>query len=79
MIDTHSVNSLGLILDIFGVILIWRFGLPEQVNRRGESALLLEQTDESEKAKAARYDKWSRCGLWLILGGFFLQLIGNWL
>lgn len=73
------VNSVGLLLDIIGVILIWRFGLPEQLDRYGAQALLLEQTDESQITKAASYDTWSRCGLWLLIGGFSLQLVSNWL
>ncbi len=35
------VNSLGLLFDVVGVILIWRFGLPEDINRSGAGRLLL--------------------------------------
>ena len=43
----NMVNGAGLVFDIAGALLLWRFGLPENVNRRGESALLLEGTDDA--------------------------------
>jgi len=48
------VNSVGLVLDIVGVVFIWRYGLPEPLSRTGTINLIAEQTDETEKAKAAK-------------------------
>ena len=73
------VNSLGLALDVVGVILIWRYGLPEHINRNGAQHLLLEGADESEQKKAARYDLLSRLGLLLLILGFGLQALSNFL
>ena len=56
-----------------------RFGLPEAVSRGGFGYIVIESVDEAEKAKAQRYDRWARCGLLLLVGGFALQLLGNWL
>lgn len=72
-------NALGLILNIIGVILLWKFGLPENINRDGLSLLALEGTDEKEKQKAKRYDKYSNFAILLIVLGFLLQLISNYL
>jgi len=64
------VNSLGLIFDIIGAILLWRFGLPEQINRAGTSRLLLPGVDKAEIQKAKWYDHMAKWGLsLLILGG----------
>ena len=73
------VNSLGLLLDVVGVILIWKFGLPEDINRSGAGHLLLEGTDESERKRAARYDRLSKIGLTLLVSGFLLQLVSNFM
>ena len=74
-----SINSLGLVLAIAGVVLLWRFGLPEAVNRGGFGYIMLEGTDEAEKAKAQLYDRWARVGLFSLVAGFGLQLWSNWL
>jgi hypothetical protein len=73
------INSLGLVLDIVGAVLLWKYGLPEALSREGHTYLALEETNEAEKAKAASYDKWSRAGLGLLIAGFVLQLISNFL
>jgi hypothetical protein len=66
----------GLALDVVGVSLIWRFGLPENVKRGGVSYYELEQNDSAEAAKAARYDRISAIALGLIIGGFVWQIVG---
>jgi len=71
------LNSGGLVLDICGAILIFRYGLPENVSRAGSSALLLEQTDDAEIEKAKRYDRLGRIGIGLLILGFVFQLVSN--
>jgi hypothetical protein len=73
------VNSVGLVCDIVGAVLIWRYGLPETITRSGTVYLVTEETDEAEKAKARRYDRTARCGIALLVGGFVLQLVSNFL
>jgi hypothetical protein len=65
-------------LDIIGACLLWRYGLPEDINRKGESALLLESTNDKEIEKARAYDFLSRLALALLVAGFVLQLISNY-
>jgi hypothetical protein len=71
------VSCLGLVLDILGAILIFRFGLPASINPEGHSFLLLEETDEAMKRTAARYDFRGRIGMYLLIAGFAGQLIGQ--
>lgn len=74
-----AINSIGLLFDIAGVVLLFNFGLPEKVSRSGTSALLLQGTDFAEKAKAEKYDRWGRCGVVLLTTGFGLQIASNWM
>jgi hypothetical protein len=77
MSTSHWINSLGLVLDIVGVVMIWRYGLPEPLSRKGAIHIIAEQSDQAEKAKAARYHLLSKTGLGLVLVGFLLQFLSN--
>jgi hypothetical protein len=79
MSPSNIVNSIGLICDIIGAVLVWRYGLPEPISRTGAVHLILEQTDAAEKAKAKRFDCLARCAVALLVGGFLLQLLSNFL
>ena len=76
---SNIVNSVGLALDIIGVILIWRFGLPASLSRDGHDYLILESTNEPEKRKALTYDHLSQFGLALVVAGFVFQLASNFI
>ncbi len=71
------LNSVGLIFNVIGAILLFKFGLPENINREGHINLILEQEDEGEKRKAQKYDFWGKTGLVFIIIGFIFQLIGS--
>jgi hypothetical protein len=73
------VNSIGLVLDICGAILLWKYGLPESISREGHQYIVLGQKDEAEAAKAKTYDRWSKLGLSLLILGFVLQLVSNFI
>ena len=79
MTNSNLINSLGLFLDIIGVILIWNFGLPDSISREGHTFITTEGSDEREKARAARYDRWSKIGLSLVIVGFVVQLVSNFI
>jgi hypothetical protein len=72
------INSVGLVLDIAGAILIMIFGLPAKIDREGHRGLLLEGTDHEQIAKAKRYDRRTRIGLVCLVIGFLFQLLSNW-
>lgn len=63
--------------DIFGALLLWRYGLPADVRRDGKYFLVINDGDEVEKAKAKKYDRYSRYAIILLLTGFTLQLLSN--
>lgn len=35
LMSPAAINSIGLILDITGALLIWKYGLPESINKNG--------------------------------------------
>jgi hypothetical protein len=71
------INSLGLVCDIVGALLIWKFGLPETIDRSGAGFLQLEQIDEAQIIKGRLYDRWARIGIAVLVLGFILQLASN--
>ena len=78
-LSSETINTVGLALDIVGVVLLFRFGLPPDVRRGGTVSLILEQTDEDEARKAKRYDKFSYSALVMIVIGFLLQIVATWM
>ena len=74
------LTTIGLTLDIIGVVVLFRYGLPYLSRRTGSQ---LEWTTESERAarqkKVEQYDWRSRGALVLICAGFFLQGLAAWI
>ncbi|MBP7806762.1 hypothetical protein KA057_03705 [Candidatus Gracilibacteria bacterium] len=73
------INSIGLIADIIGAILLFKFGLPEDISRSGAFFIVTNQVDEEERNKAEKYDFWGKIGLILLIVGFIFQLISNFI
>ena len=80
-----TVNSVGLALDILGVIFLFRYGLPPDVHlgRAGTNVLYGGGDTPAEiEEKTKRYKRYKR-NSWVALGllvlGFTLQIISNWL
>ena len=79
LITQSNVNSLGLVLDIAGVCLLFKYGLPERLDREGRSYLMLQTHDDAEIRTARFYDRMSYLALVLIVAGFGLQIVSNYL
>ena len=73
-----TLSSIGLILDIIGVILLFKFGLPENLSREGYDVMRFVGINEDEKRKAKLYDRWAKVALMLLVFGFALQLISKY-
>lgn len=77
--ELNLYSSLGLIIDIIGVIFIFRYGLPSKVNDHGGGIGVVE-TDENKANRMKQNTKIRRkayIGFVLLLIGFVLQLIGT--
>jgi hypothetical protein len=79
MTCSSIVNSIGLVLDIIGAILLIKYGIPNKIDPEGTVHLDLEGEDQSEIKKARIYQKWSNMAISLIILGFVLQLISNFI
>lgn len=71
------INSFGLGLDIIGVIILFKYGLPSDVNRGGAVVKIVSGSQEIPKYK--KYLRWAYFGLSLLVLGFVLQLVSNFL
>ena len=72
------VNSVGLVFDIFGALLIWRYGLPELLDASGGD-FIVDSPNEEQAAKYRTYKLWSNIGLASLFLGFVLQLASNFI
>jgi hypothetical protein len=68
------INGLGLIFNIIGIIVIWKYGLPMPVKRSRARYPRMEETDQDEISKAKKYDKRAKWGIRLLVCGFIFQL-----
>ena len=68
--DADCLNTIGLTLDIIGVGLLFRFGLPEAFMAK----IKLRPADENQWN---RYFYLSRIALILVILGFALQIVSN--
>jgi hypothetical protein len=66
-------SSVGLTLDIVGVVVLIGTGLPSKKIR--ETAV----TQLFDEAMARTYDRWAWCGAAAVVAGFVLQIVGIWL
>jgi len=64
----------GLALALAGVLILFRFGMPFRVERKGNSYLLLEEIDDEGLAAEARYRLLGYVGLAATVAGTVLQI-----
>jgi hypothetical protein len=75
----NIVSSLGLISDIIGGLLLFKFGLPSKLKENG-GIIPLEEKPEDEAIRLAynvKIRQGATIGLVLLIIGFILQLIGT--
>ena len=78
-----AINSIGLFLDIVGVVLLFFYGLPNYVNPAGLEIDALTEIacagPTPEGMKRWEWHRfWSRAGLVLLIFGFALQIVSNY-
>ena len=71
------VSSTGLALDIVGVVIVFRFGLPEEMP--GPAGPTWGGRPPETVKKRKLYSTLSWAGMTLIVLGFALQILGEWL
>ena len=75
----ESIAAIGLVLDIAGVLLLWRFGLPSDLKKGGLIARTQwdVEIDSKEKARFDFATVASHVAVSLIFFGFLLQFLGT--
>jgi hypothetical protein len=68
-----TLTIIGLTLDLAGVLLLFKYGLPDTVSRTGTFVLKLGD-DPKVAAKAAFYDTMSWVALLFVVVGYGLQV-----
>lgn len=71
----NILNIIGLILNIIGVLMLYKYGIPQMIDRSGAIFLICEKESEESKSNAKKYDKCSHIALAFIIVGFFFQLL----
>lgn len=71
------LTCIGLFLDIIGVCLLFRYGLPPNIAITKASYIVLGDPEEKTD-KAKRYTRISYAALVLLVAGFALQGVAAW-
>jgi len=77
LLSRSQVNSLGLTIDLFGAVVIWKFGLPDKIDLEGKPYLVTEEINKDEEELGLIYKNISAYGINFLILGFFLQLLSN--
>ena len=88
-ITAQTLNAVGLVLNIAGVILVFFYGFPQPTHEEGVGLGLEDSTplpdgrtvaqhNEEVRKTRARYLCMSRLGLGLVVLGFLSQLVAIW-
>jgi hypothetical protein len=73
MTTQQIINVIGLTFDIIGVLMLFKYGLPSDLNKNGHISMVLEQVDNDEIHKYKKYERLSYVALVSIIIGFILQ------
>ena len=78
-----NITAIGLALDIIGALLLWKYVV--EINfadkkdyLKGNATLVLADPTPEQIRRYKRNITLSRFGIGLLIAGFFLQLIGNY-
>ena len=84
----HHLSTIGLVIDITGAILLWKFGITATIDHEEFDAIMeyaiitsngkYKDAVERSREKIKKVKFWSRTGLTLLIIGFVLQAIGNY-
>lgn len=77
---SNVTNSVGLVLDILGAFLVWQYGLPAVMEPGGTRYRSRSGSDpEGPSTEKLQYRARSKAGFGLLMAGFILQLLSNFL
>jgi hypothetical protein len=71
-------NTIGILMSLIGVLLLFRFGMPYHVPTGGAQFIITEQVDENDILKEAKYMRYGYLGLGLTVFGSLMQIYASW-
>lgn len=71
------INVIGLTFDIIGVLMLFKYGLPSDINKNGHISIITTQVDNDEIHKYKKYKRLSYIALSSIIIGFILQALST--
>ena len=72
------LNTVGLVFNLVGVLLLFRYGMPYRTRTGGSGFLMVEQKDSAAISLEEQHDFLGYVGLCLIILGTVLQIVANW-
>jgi len=73
-----TLNSIGLVCDIIGAVLLLLFWVAAQTAFKGKLAVSEHDYDEEDRTKLKRMRIAAKLGFGLMILGFVLQLVSNY-
>ncbi|MEY2542060.1 MAG: hypothetical protein QOI22_1662 [Verrucomicrobiota bacterium] len=73
-----NASVLGVLVSLFGFLILFRYGMPFRVRSEGVTYLITEEVDEKEKQIDRRYEVFGYAGLLMALIGGLMQAYGSW-
>lgn len=78
IVSQQGLSNIGLGLDIVGAVLLWRFGIPRDIDPSGRVYIATADLDQGEIVAGRRFRRLERSGIGFLIVGFVLQLAANW-
>jgi hypothetical protein len=72
------LNLIGLVLNLVGVLILFRYGMPFHVPTGGAVSLITETRDQAEIALEQRYVVLGYIGLVCLIVGTACQIVAAW-
>ena len=69
-------SSIGLVLNLVGVLVLFRYGMPYRVRTEGRINRTIRQKDEGENVLEVEWDNLGQLGLGAVLFGTVFQIVG---
>jgi hypothetical protein len=73
----NALNIAGLLMNLIGVILLFRYGMPYRVRSGGNAFYVSSHSDQAEVAAERLYERLGLSGLILIVLGTAAQIGAN--
>ena len=75
----ENLNTIGLVIDIIGVVLLYFFGLPSNAPDKGDPYVEDAPLTDYEAGWRAGYEFLSFLAFFLIITGFVVQIASNYI